>query len=77
MRYDEIFVSSIAIGLAVIAAATAIGPWEGPYRLRTARAIGDRFGKPAARLFWLLLAVLTLLAGLAILSGVRPHYAIH
>ncbi len=75
MSYDEHFVGSLAIIVAVIAAAVAVGPWSQPYRLRTFSAISQRFGKPVARGVWVAIAVASLTAGFAILSGLRPSYA--
>ncbi len=49
MRYDEPLVAIVAISLALVAAAIAIGPWNGPYRLRTIDAVSNRYGKPVAR----------------------------
>lgn len=75
-QYDEPFVAAVAIGIALIAAAIAVGPWAGPYRLRTIDAVGNRYGKLAARAVWVALAVTMFAAGLAIINGVRPTYAI-
>ncbi len=75
LSYEESLVGSLAVILSIIAAVIAIGPWSQPYRLRTIAAVKARFGKPAARAVWLLIAVASLVAGLAILSGVRPPYA--
>lgn len=75
MRYDEPLVGSIAIIIAVLALAAAVGPWSQPYRLRTFSAITQRFGKPVARGVWVAIAIASLTAGFAILAGVRPSYA--
>lgn len=75
MSYDEVFVGSLAIIIAIAAAAIAVGPWEQPYRLRSIAAVGQRFGKPVARTVWVAIAVASLTAGFAILTGVRPSYA--
>ncbi len=75
MKYDEPLVGSLAIILAIIAAVIAVGPWASPYRLRTFSAITQRFGKPVARGVWVAIAVASLTAGLAILTGMRPSYA--
>lgn len=75
MRYDEPLVGSLAIIMAVVAAAIAVGPWSQPYRLRTFSAISERYGKPVARGVWIAIAVASLTAGFAILTGVRPSYA--
>lgn len=61
---------------AVVAAAIAVGPWRGPYRLRTIATIHRRFGKPVARCVWLGLAITSLTAGTAILIDLRPPYAV-
>ena len=76
MRYDEPLVGSLAVIVAIAAAAIAIGPWSQPYRLRTFSAICRRFGKPVARGIWIAIAVALLTSGLAILSGLRPSYAV-
>ena len=76
MRYDEPFVGTLSIVIAVIAFAIAVGPWTEPYRLRTIAAISRRYGKPAARGVWVAIAITCLTTGLAILSGMRPTYAL-
>jgi hypothetical protein len=76
MRYDEPLVAGVAIALALIAAAVAIGPWNVPYRLRTIDAVSHRYGKPVARVVWVVVAVTMFATGLAIISGVRPTYAV-
>lgn len=75
MSYDEPFVGFLAIIMAIMAAAIAIGPWSEPYRLRSFSAVSERFGKRAARGVWIAIAIASLTAGFAILTGLRPHYA--
>ena len=75
MSPDEVLVGSIALIFALISIAIAIGPWESPYQLRTISAVSKRFGKPAARGLWLMIALASFTAGFAILSGMRPSYA--
>ena len=74
MNYDEPFVAAVAIIIAIVAAAIAVGPWNQPYRLRTFSAIRQRFGKSVARGAWIAIAVAALTAGLTILTGLRPSY---
>ena len=74
MSYDEPLIGSLAIVLAIAAAAISAGPWEAPYQLRTFRSISGRFGKPAARGVWAVVALASFIAGLAIVSGTRPPY---
>ena len=76
MSYDEPFVGSLAIIVAIAAVAIAIGPWSQPYRLQSISAVSRRFGKPAARGVWIAIAIASLTAGFAILSGIRPGYAV-
>ena len=73
---DEILVGSIAVVIAVLSMAIALGPWIGPYQLKTISAVSRRFGKPVARGVWIAIALASFAAGLAILSGLRPHYAV-
>ena len=75
MRYDDVFVGAVAIILGIISLVIAFGPWQGPYQLRSVSAVGNRFGKPAARGVWILVAVVSILSGLAISNGIRPSYA--
>jgi hypothetical protein len=78
MSYDEVFVGSLAVIIAIVAAAIAVGPWDKPYRLKSIAAIGRRFGrrfgKRVARGVWVAIAVASLTAGFAILTGMRPSY---
>jgi hypothetical protein len=75
LNYDEIFVGLLAIFFACVATGISVGPWDAPYRLRTIAMVTDRFGKPAARSVWLVIALASLAAGIAIISGTRPAYA--
>ena len=75
MSNDEVLVGSLAIILAIAAFVIAVGPWTAPYQLRSFSAVQRRFGKPAARSLWFVVAIALLTAGLAIVNGVRPAYA--
>lgn len=72
MRWDDLFVGALALGLGAVATASAIGIVEAPYQLRTVRLVQRRYGQAAARALLLFLAALMLLSGSAILSGFRP-----
>ena len=74
MSYDETFVGALAIILAIISTVIAVGPWDAPYQLKTVSLIAERYGKSAARGFWVVVAIATFAAGLAIVSGTRPAY---
>lgn len=76
MSYDEALVGVISLGFAAAALAIAVGPWTGPYRLPSMMAVSRRFGKLAARGVWLAIAIAALTAGVSILSGLRPGYAL-
>jgi hypothetical protein len=76
VSHDETLVGSIAIAFAVASLAVALGPWDAPYKLPTVMAVSRRFGKPVARGVWVAVAVACLTAGVAILSGLRPSYAV-
>ena len=76
MRYDQAFVGSLAILIAVAALAIALGPWTEPYRLRSIAAIRRRYGKPVARGVWVAVSIALFTTGFAILSGMRPTYAL-
>lgn len=73
---DELFVGGLAVLLSLIFLAFAVGPWAAPYRLGATNAIVKRFGKTAARLFWITLSIFVGLVGIAILTGMRPRYAV-
>ena len=75
MNYDEILVGSVALILSIAALSFAFGPWTKPYELKTIAAVADRFGKPAARGLWIVIAIAAFAAGTAILAGLRPGYA--
>lgn len=53
----------------------AVGPWSLPYELRSIAGVEAKFGKQAARCVWLLIAILSGVSSIAILSDVRPSYA--
>ncbi|MEM8669991.1 MAG: hypothetical protein AAGG48_20860 [Planctomycetota bacterium] len=76
MSYDEPLVGSVAVILAIVAGAIAFGPWTKPYELRSFSTLTERYGKPVARGVWVAIALASLTAGLAILAGVRPSYAV-
>ena len=69
-NYDEVFVGALAIFVAAVAIAVALGPWKSPYQLRSCAAIVRRFGKPAARGLWFAIAIALMSAGVAIISFV-------
>jgi uncharacterized membrane protein YphA (DoxX/SURF4 family) len=73
--YNDLLVASIALVGSASALAAAIGPWQHPYRLRSIEHVVDRFGMPVARCVWILIAVVSLVAAVAIASGIRPGYA--
>ncbi|MEM6689271.1 MAG: hypothetical protein AAF664_07595 [Planctomycetota bacterium] len=73
---DEYLVGGLAVVAGLAAFVIAIGPWSGPYRLRTVARIDSHYGRFAARLLWAGLGIVSLASGLAILSGLRPSYAI-
>jgi uncharacterized membrane protein YphA (DoxX/SURF4 family) len=75
ISYNDLFVSSIALIGSAAALAVGIGPWRNPYRLRSIAGIVDRYGMTAARGVWIFVAVISLIAGIAIASGIRPGYA--
>ncbi|MFG0264998.1 MAG: hypothetical protein ACF8AM_07570 [Rhodopirellula sp. JB055] len=75
MIQDDTLVGGLAILIAALSTAIAIGPWMVPYQIRSIAAIQKRFGSVAARGAWLLIAFLSAISGAAILSGVRPSYA--
>jgi hypothetical protein len=72
---DELLVGAVAMGIAALFTLFSLGPWQFPYRMLSVAAIESRFGKKAARSFWLLIALLIGVVGLSILSGARPGYA--
>ncbi|MEM9364832.1 MAG: hypothetical protein AAGD07_02475 [Planctomycetota bacterium] len=75
MSHDEALVGVLAMMTALLSGSVCIGPWSGPYRLRTIASIETRFGKPYARACWGLIAIVAATCGVSILSGLRPSYA--
>lgn len=75
MISDECFVGCLAIGVAIITLVIALGPWNLPYRSRAMISIGERYGKKAARLVWLLIAIISAASGVSILNEIRPSDA--
>ena len=75
MTNDELLIGTLAIVLAMVAGAISMGPWLAPYRLRSFAGLSERYGKPVARGAWALIALASLTAGTAILTGMRPGYA--
>ena len=73
--YNDFFVATVALIGAAGALIVGLGSWQTPYRLRTIAAIVDRYGMQAARCVWIAVAIVSLLAGIAIASGIRPGYA--
>lgn len=73
--YNDLFVASIAFAGSATAFAVGIGPWKNPYRLRSIAAIVNRYGMTAARCLWIAIAIIALVTGIAIASGVRPEFS--
>ena len=73
--YGDLFVASVAVVGGTLALAVSLGPWPAPYELRTVAMIRQRYGMAAARAMWMLVALASLLAGVAIATGFRPGYA--
>ncbi len=71
----DTFVGGLSLLFGFVAAGIAAGPWDPPYRLRSIEAIQRRFGRAAARLAWLVLALTCFASAISILSGIRPSYA--
>ncbi|QEG02165.1 hypothetical protein Mal15_62490 [Stieleria maiorica] len=73
--YNDLFVATVAFVGSTLAFAVAVGPWRQPYHLRSIASVVDRYGMSAARFVWIVVAIISLIAGMAIASGVRPGYA--
>lgn len=73
--YNDMLVASIALIGSVFALAISLGPWTTPYRLRSISHVVNRYGMPAARCVWVVIALVSLFAGVAIASGLRPGFA--
>ncbi|MCM2372465.1 hypothetical protein [Aporhodopirellula aestuarii] len=58
-----------------MATAIALGPWDAPYKIRSFANIENRFGKPAARVVWIMIAIVSGSCAAAIMTGLRPAYA--
>ena len=76
MSYDEALVGSLAIIISVVAILIAAGYWDAPYQLKTIAAVSRRCGKTAARFVWIAIAIASFTAGIAIIKGMRPSYAV-
>ncbi|MEO9591222.1 hypothetical protein [Rhodopirellula bahusiensis] len=75
MIQDDTLVGGLALIVAAITTAIAIGPWTAPYQIRSIAAIQKHYGPMVARGAWLLIAFLSAISGAAILNGIRPTYA--
>ncbi|MCC9644940.1 hypothetical protein LOC71_21905 [Rhodopirellula sp. JC740] len=75
MIQDDTLVGGVALCIAAICTAIAIGPWTAPYQVRSIASIQKHYGAVAARGAWLLIAILSAISGVAILNGIRPSYA--
>ena len=73
--YNDLFVAGVALIGGLLSLAVSVGPWPAPYKLRTMALIRERYGMATARATWMLIAIASLLAGVAIASGIRPGYA--
>ncbi len=69
---SDVLVSSLAFLLSAIAVAIGVGPWTEPYELRTFRRLRDARGMIAARLGWVIIALIAAGCGAAIWNNVRP-----
>ena len=75
MNPDEILVGSLALAFAVVSFSIGVGPWSAPYQLRTIQVVAKRYGKPAARVVWVVISLAFLVVGMVVLLGLRPSYA--
>lgn len=74
-QYTDLIVAAVAISGALVSFGIGVGPWEPPYKLRSIAPVVERYGLSAGRCIWIVIALVSLVAGMAIASGVRPGYA--
>jgi hypothetical protein len=79
VNFRDYFVAGVAIGIGILALASAAGfPGgrlaEQALQLRSVRAIESRWGESAARMVLLLVATVMLATGVAIIADSRPAY---
>ncbi len=72
--YNDMLVASVALIGSFLALAISLGPWTTPYRLRSISHVVNRYGMTAARSVWIVIALVSLLVGVAIASGFRPGF---
>ena len=68
-------VATLAFAFSGVAAMIGVGPWDGPYQLRTFRRLREARGMTAARAGWVVVALIAAACGMAILSDLRPFSA--
>jgi hypothetical protein len=73
---SEWFVGGLAILMASLVGWNAIAYSPTLYNLRSVSAVKNRFGRKAACGFLIGISAILLAAGVTILSGTRPSYAI-
>ena len=73
--YNDLLVATVAFVGATLAFAAGVGPWTQPYHLRSIAFVVDRYGMTIARVVWIFVAIVSLVAGVAIATGIRPGYA--
>ncbi|MGV3485848.1 MAG: hypothetical protein ACO1RT_15630 [Planctomycetaceae bacterium] len=76
MMQAETFVGSLAVALAIVSGAAALGPFRYGAKVRLIHLVRQRFGEWPARTFLALIALLLLVSGVMILRDLRPRFAV-
>lgn len=72
MEVQDVFVGAVAIGIGIFALLSGVLNWEWSYRLWKARWVEARFGRRAARAFYVILGLSMIALGIAIAAGFGP-----
>ena len=72
MNYQDMFVATVAVGIALFLISSALFDWDWSYQLDKAQRIESQWGRPAARVFYITLGVILLTLAWTIASTARP-----
>ncbi|MCA9178252.1 MAG: immunity 17 family protein [Planctomycetales bacterium] len=72
MTPQDLFVATVAVGVALFLLGSAVLDWEWAYQLEKADKIASRWGRPAARIFYAVVGLVLLALAWTIANTSKP-----